>query len=355
MTSSHDDDVNMEDVLPEQGETGTLRVGDEEADRRLDRWLADRFGGHTRSRMKEIIKRGNVTREGTAIKNPALKVRPGDLFEITMPEIAHAIPLPENIPLEILYEDLDLIVINKPAGLVVHPAAGNWTGTLVNALLHHCADSLSGVGGVARPGIVHRLDKDTSGVMVVAKNDEAHQGLTENFSTHDIERVYLALTIGAPRPGIGSVDAHLGRSSSDRKKMAVVKPQSNPSARRAVTHYRKLASYGIGRAKLPGDSVASLISCQLETGRTHQIRVHMAHIGHPLIGDQLYGRGPGLAGLKPGEAATDAALEVLAKFKRQALHATILGFEHPVTGKPLRFEVEPPEDFQRVVAVLEQL
>ena len=348
-------DDSQDDILPDEGETGILRVAEDEAERRLDRWLADRFGGHTRSRMKEIIKRGGVVRDGTAMKNPSLKVRAGDRFQITMPEIEHAIPQPEDIPLDILYEDNDLIVINKPAGLVVHPAAGNWTGTLVNALLHHCADSLSGIGGVARPGIVHRLDKDTSGVMVVAKNDQAHQFLTGRFAEHDIERVYLAITLGAPRPGVGTVDVALGRSSSDRKKMAPADIDSNPSAKHAVTHYKIQKTYGTGRTKLPGDSMASLIACELETGRTHQIRAHMAYIGHPLLGDQTYGRGPGLAGLKPGEPATDAAIDVLETFKRQALHATILGFDHPISGEELRFEVAPPEDFQKLQKALEAL
>ncbi|MGF1544255.1 MAG: RluA family pseudouridine synthase, partial [Parvularculaceae bacterium] len=256
-----------------------------------------------------------------------------------------------------------LIVVDKPAGLVVHPAAGNWTGTLVNALIAHCGASLSGVGGVARPGVVHRLDKDTSGLLVAAKGDAAHLALTKAFAARDVDRAYAAIAAGAPRPGVGVVDAPLARAGGDRKKMAVVRPRHGEEvdevgvpagARRAVTRYKTLEGFGRARAKLPGDAVASLVECRLETGRTHQIRVHMAHVGHPLIGDKTYGR-PGLAGLRPGDAAADAALAVVAGFRRQALHARTLGFAHPITGEAMSFDAEPPADFRTLADALRRL
>ncbi len=328
---------------------------DEQSDRlRLDKWLAGQLPAMTRTRLKALIEDGQVTCNGTPATSASGKIRTGESYIITIPPVEDAIPEPENIPLHILYEDDDLIVLVKPAGLVVHPGSGNWSGTLVNALLHHCKDSLSGIGGVARPGIVHRLDKDTSGVMVVAKNDQTHQGLSAQFSDHSIERAYLALVIGAPRPGYGTIDKALSRSVTDRKKIAIAR-QENQNARRAITHYKVQASYGQSRGSLPGEALASLVECRLETGRTHQIRVHMAAINHPLIGDQTYGRGPGLAGLKPGDMAADKAIAASRAFRRQALHAAILGFTHPKTGEDLRFEQSPPEDFQALQSALEAL
>ena len=253
-------------------------------------------------------------RDGAPQTDPSWKIREGETYRLQPPAIAAPEPEPEDIPINVVFEDGDLIVINKPAGLVVHPGAGNWSGTLVNALLHHCGDTLSGIGGVARPGIVHRIDKDTSGLLVIAKNDAAHQALSAAFSVHDIERVYQAVAVGAPRPGFGTVDAALARSTTDRKKMAIYTEEQHTGARRAVTHYKVVESFGRTRAKLKGDAVASLIECTLETGRTHQIRVHMASIGHPLVGDQTYGRGPGLSGLRPGDDAADHALKILSKF-----------------------------------------
>jgi 23S rRNA pseudouridine1911/1915/1917 synthase len=316
---------------------------------RLDKWLSLAAPDMTRSRLKSLIEAGAVSRNGAPCLDPSAKIVEGDVVEFAPPPIAKAIPAGEAIALDVRYEDDDVVVVNKPAGLVVHPAAGNWSGTLVNALIAHCGASLSGVGGVARPGIVHRLDKDTSGLIVAAKHDAAHVKLGVAFAAHDIERVYEAIAIGAPRPAVGTIDAPLARAVGDRKKMAVVAGEvERPGRRRAVTHYRVVETYGRGRAKLAGDSLASLVECRLETGRTHQIRIHLSSIGHPIVGDPVYGRGPGLAGLKPGDKAADHALSVLAAFRRQALHARVLGFAHPVTGATLHFEAEAPADFVRL-------
>lgn len=235
----------------------------------------------------------------------------------------------QDIPLTIIHEDADLIVIDKPVGLVVHPAAGNLDGTLVNALLHHCQGQLSGIGGVARPGIVHRIDKDTSGLLVVAKSDRAHEGLAQQFAAHSIDRLYAAIVYGVPQPGSGTVDSWIGRSDADRKKMAV---HREGRGKHAVTHYRTLQ-------KLRG---AALVECRLETGRTHQVRVHMAHLGHPLIGDPVYGR---------ERKGFKSILETLG-FKRQALHAKRLGFIHPVTGEALSFDSQLPADMQELLSEL---
>lgn len=252
-----------------------------------------------------------------------------------MPPPRAAEPEAEAIGLSILFEDEDLIVLDKPAGMAAHPAPGSEAGTLVNALLHHAAGRLSGVGGVLRPGIVHRLDKDTSGVMVVAKTDRAHAGLSALFARHDIERAYVALTRGAPEPRRGEVETLIGRSPHDRKKMAVLKT----GGRRALTRYATERAWGP-----PERPLAARVGCELETGRTHQIRVHLAHRGAPCLGDPLYGSGPAAAPVR--EAIAGAGLT------RQALHAAVLGFVHPVTGQRLRFETEPPEDMRRLEASL---
>jgi 23S rRNA pseudouridine1911/1915/1917 synthase len=323
----------------------TLTVNADHAGARLDKWLSEAAEGLTRTRIKALIEAGALTRSGAQVVDVSMKVRPGETYTLDVPAPTPAAPAAEAIALDVRYEDDDIIVIDKPAGMVVHPGAGNASGTLVNALIAHCGPSLSGVGGVARPGIVHRLDKDTSGLIVVAKHDAAHRALSAAFSAHDIERVYAAIVHGCPRPAVGTVDAPLARAA-DRVKMTVVSEDSGrPDARRAVTHYRAIEIYGRGRARLPGDALAALLDCTLETGRTHQIRVHLASIGHPLIGDPVYGRGPGLPGLKPGEPAADRAIAAVAGFRRQALHARVLGFAHPVSGETLRFESEAPADF----------
>lgn len=309
---------------------------------RLDKALALAFPDVSRARFQALIAEGAVSVEGLPVREPKHKVKPGDALRVVLPEAAPAEPLPEAMDLAIVHEDKDVIVIDKPAGLVVHPGAGNETGTLVNALIAHCGDSLSGIGGVKRPGIVHRIDKDTSGLLVVAKNDRAHHGLSEQFAAHGrdgrLERSYLALVWGVPERRSGTIDAAIDRSTANRQKMAVSR---SASAREAITHYEVLESFG----KPP---IASLIRCQLETGRTHQIRVHMAHIGHPLLGDDVYGAGFRTSARKLGPAA-QAALNQL---KRQALHATSLGFDHPVTGQPLRFESPAPDDFATLLAAL---
>src|SRR3954471_6192854 len=277
---------------------------------RLDRALADAVPTLSRERLKALIRSGAVESRGSAVRDPALKVKGDEALRVAVPDPTPAHNEAQDIPLEIVFEDEHLIVIDKPAGLVVHPAAGNFDGTLVNALLHHCGGSLSGIGGVARPGIVHRIDKDTSGLMVAAKTDRAHEGLAKQFAAHSIDRRYRAIVTGRPLPSEGKVDAPLARSPANRKKIAIV-----ANGKRAVTHYKTLE-----RLK-----EAALVECRLETGRTHQVRVHMASLGNPLLGDPVYGR------TKPVHRQV---LETL-HFRRQALHAARLGFIHPVTSTAL--------------------
>ncbi len=290
---------------------------------RLDRALADAVPTLSRERLKVLISAGAVTRRGEAHRDPARRAAAGDTFAVAVPSPTPAHNEAQDIPLVVAYEDEHLIVVDKPAGLVVHPAAGNLDGTLVNALLHHCGGSLSGIGGVARPGIVHRIDKDTSGLMIAAKTDRAHEGLAKQFADHSIERRYKAIVGGRPRPAEGTVDAPLARSSTNRKKVAIV-----ASGKRAVTHFRTLETL----------ADAALVECRLETGRTHQVRVHMASIGHALLGDPVYGRSKG---------ATRTLLETLG-FRRQALHAARLGFIHPVKHVALAFESDMPADMQEL-------
>ena len=352
------DKPDHEDTDPEnedEQDPSVFTVDPDYAGGRLDKWLSDQLETVTRSRLKTLIDGGFLTRDGEVFTNASWKLRIGETYKLEIPPAVAPQPKGEDIPLDICFEDEHLIVVNKPAGLVVHPGAGNETGTLVNALLAHCGDSLSGIGGVARPGIVHRIDKDTSGLVVIAKNDHAHQGLSQQFSAHSIDRIYDAVIVGAPRPGIGTVDANLARAPHDRRKMAVFKPNTHPQARHAVTHYKILESFGRSRAKLKGDALACRVECRLETGRTHQIRVHMASIGHPLIGDQTYGRGPGLSGLRPNDPAGEKAIDILNAFRRQALHARVLGFEHPASGEQVQFECAPPDDLQELIAALAAL
>ena len=307
---------------------------------RLDRVTARLWPDLSRSRLQALIRDGRVSVNGVVALDPNLKVGPGTQLVLVEPAAVAAEPQAEAIDLAVVYEDDDLVVIDKPAGLVVHPAAGHASGTLVNALIAHCGDSLSGIGGVKRPGIVHRLDKDTSGLLVVAKNDRAHKGLADQFADHGrtgpLERAYLAIVWGVPERQKGIVDAAVARGVHNREKIVVV---TGESGRFALTHYEVLEPL---TAEKP---IAALLRCELETGRTHQIRVHMAHIGHPLLGDQLYGSGFKTKANRLGEEA-QAALLVL---KRQALHATILGFEHPRTGDFLRFESPLPADMARLL------
>jgi 23S rRNA pseudouridine1911/1915/1917 synthase len=302
-----------------------IAIGDEFSGR-IDKVLAEQVPQLSRARLQALIEEGRVFRDGTRVVSGSARASPG-VYRIDVPAPVAAEPEPEAIPLKVLFEDEHLIVVDKPAGMAVHPAPGSERGTLVNALLAHCAGTLSGVGGVARPGIVHRLDKDTSGVMVAAKTDRAHAGLADLFARRDLERSYVALTRGAPSPPKGSVETRIGRSPHDRKKMAVLKT----GGRAAVTHYAVQRLFG--PAERP---YAARIACRLETGRTHQIRVHLAFKGCPCLGDPLYGSGrPALA--------VQAAIEA-SGLMRQALHAAVLGFVHPVTGEALRFETAPPED-----------
>ncbi|MGL4404865.1 MAG: RluA family pseudouridine synthase, partial [Notoacmeibacter sp.] len=325
------DNVGGEDV--KSLEIRKFTVGAEQADVRLDVFLTSVLSGDfSRSRVQALIKAGHVTLDGKVETVARQNVAEGNLVSMAVPEAEAAHPAAQHMALEILYEDNDLIVLNKPVGLTVHPGAGTPDGTLVNALLAHCGDSLSGIGGVKRPGIVHRLDRDTSGVMVIAKNDRSHKRLSAQFADHGrtgpLERAYLALVWGAPPRPLGTISAMLGRSSNDRTKRAVV-AASHPDAREAITHYRVLARYGD-----VNKPVASLIECQLETGRTHQIRVHMAHIGNPLIGDPLYGRGF----ITRIAALPETLRDAINALDRQALHAVMLAFEHPKTNETLSFE-----------------
>lgn len=303
---------------------------------RLDRRIAAWLPGLSRSRAKALIEDGRVSLLASGEKRATLadasrKVKAGEAFEIAVPDSAPATPQAQAIALTILYEDADLIVLDKPAGLVVHPAPGNPDRTLVNALLAHCGDSLSGIGGVRRPGIVHRLDKDTSGVMVAAKNDRAHHALSEQFQAHSIERAYRAVVHGAPIPPLGMIEGNIGRHRTDRKRMAVVASGGKPAA----TRYRILERFGD-----PARPKASLVEAELMTGRTHQVRVHLAHRGHPLIGDPVYGRGRISRG---GNVPA---------FGRQALHAFRLGFVHPRSGSAQRFESPLPQDMVSLLQVL---
>jgi 23S rRNA pseudouridine1911/1915/1917 synthase len=301
---------------------------------RLDRALAAALPSLTRSRVKALIESRRVAlADGRTIEEPSRKVKTGERFVVDIPEAEPAEPQPQALDLDILYEDSDLLVVDKPAGMVVHPAPGNPDKTLVNALLAHCGASLSGIGGVRRPGIVHRLDKDTSGVMVVAKNDFAHRALSKLFASHDLTRIYRALVWGGPKQKAGTIDAAIGRHPVDRKRMAVRKSSGRP----AVTEY--WVERHFGPALKP---VASLLGAKLETGRTHQVRVHFAHLGCPVVGDPVYGR----------KARNAAAPEPLRTFGRQALHAAVLQFRHPRTRQEMRFATELPQDFRKLVSEL---
>jgi 23S rRNA pseudouridine1911/1915/1917 synthase len=296
---------------------------------RLDRALAAAVPTMSRERLKSLVKSGALQAQARLVRDPSLKVRGNEEFLLAVPEPAPAHNVAQDIPLRVVFEDEHLLVVDKPAGLVVHPAAGNHDGTLVNALLHHCGGSLSGIGGVARPGIVHRIDKDTSGLLVVAKTDVAHEGLAKQFAAHSIERRYLAIVNGVPNITEGSVDAPLARSSTNRKKIAIV---GEGRGKRAVTHWRRLQLL----------REAALLECRLETGRTHQVRVHMASLGHPLLGDPVYGR----SGKSIGELLKSL------NFQRQALHAAELGFTHPVTKHRLSLASGMPADMQELFTAL---
>jgi len=331
----------MTDSLAPTSTQLTLQASADCGNDRIDRFLANAFQDYeqplSRSRIKNLILDQHLSENGSTLSDPSASVKPGATYVLTLPPPVDATPKPEDIPLDILFEDKDIIVINKPVGLVVHPAPGTLTGTLVNALIAHCGDSLTGIGGVLRPGIVHRLDKDTSGVMIAAKTAIAHSQLTSMFAAHDLDRRYHALVWGTEIDRDGTIDAPLGRSNFDRKKQAVTS-----KGRHAVTHWQTLRSF---------PPFASLLECRLETGRTHQIRVHMAHMGRAIIGDPLYGRAP-RAGQMPDNIAR-TCLAQLRSFKRQALHAAHLGFAHPVTGAALAFTSPLPDDMQDLIDIMD--
>jgi 23S rRNA pseudouridine1911/1915/1917 synthase len=309
-----------------------------DAGERLDRMLSRRLAGFSRSQLKRLIEEGHVSRAGVVHRDPSSRVRPGDNFTLIIPPAEPAAPAAQPIALDIRFEDAHIIVLDKPAGMVVHPAPGNPDGTLVNALLEHCGESLAGIGGVKRPGIVHRLDKDTSGLLVVAKTEGAHQALSRDFAARRIDRAYTAFVWGVPIPSSGEIAGNIGRSPANRKKMAVVPDEKG---RPAITRYRVERAFG---------QAAAEIECRLLTGRTHQIRVHLAHAGHPLIGDPVYGGRAGRAWLRPGAAGA-----ALAGFKRQALHAKRLGFTHPATGERLAFDSPVPDDLRQLAVILDEL
>lgn len=313
-----------------------------EGGERFDRFLAAAAAAQniSRTRVKSLIEAGHASVDGAIVKDPSFLLRAGQTAVLHLPPAADPAPQGENIPLQIVFEDAHLLVIDKPAGLVVHPAGGHETGTLVNALIAHCGDSLSGIGGVKRPGIVHRLDKDTSGLLAVAKTDAAHQGFAKLFADHGktlpLERSYLAFVWGTPARPSGTISAALARHAAQRDRIAAV---PDGRGRHALTHWRLIESFA---------KEASLLTCRLETGRTHQIRVHMAHIGHPVLGDPLYA-----PGFKSKAARLPSAARIfLAKFTRQALHAAVLGFPHPVTGVRMRFESPLPPDLETLHRLL---
>jgi 23S rRNA pseudouridine1911/1915/1917 synthase len=303
---------------------------------RLDRLLARLHPNVSRAHFQRLIADGQVRINDRTASDAGQKIQPGTTITVTLPPPEPATPQAEAIALEVLFEDKHLIVINKPAGLVVHPAAGHATGTLVNALIAHCGESLSGIGGVRRPGIVHRLDKDTSGILVIAKTDAAHAGLSEQFAAHGrdgrLQRAYLAFVWGVPERPSGTIATGIARSSTNRQKMAV---STRADARKAITHYNLKEMFG---------TACSLVECRLETGRTHQIRVHMAHIGHPLLADSLYGSGFKSA----AQRLSEAAKILVNTLNRQALHAWLLAFEHPITKKRLHFETALPKDLSQL-------
>lgn len=335
----------MDDPLLDEPVAGDslmhVTVGADQGGERLDRVLADTLADLSRSRLKALIEGGHVRRDGQPVGQPSAKVTAGEQFEITIPAPIDAIPVGQDIPLDILYEDDDLIVLDKPAGMVVHPAPGNPDGTLVNALIAHCGDSLAGIGGVRRPGIVHRLDKDTSGVMVAAKTALAHADLVEQFSARTVDRAYHAIVWGMPKPASGEIEGAIGRHPKNRKKMAV----RETGGKHALTRYKTLKVYG--------DGLASLVECRLATGRTHQIRVHLSHRGNPLVGDPTYGRA---TGRRDAVSGLDGDIKRrIGDFNRQALHARVLGFIHPTTGQHIDFKTELPDDMAHLKEILESL
>jgi 23S rRNA pseudouridine1911/1915/1917 synthase len=326
------------------GQLLTAAVDEAQTGQRLDVFLTAALGGFSRARVQGLIASGAVSRGNETIGDANKRVKQGEEYSVAVPPPVPAIPQGQNIPLNVVYEDDDLIVIDKPAGMVVHPAAGNPDGTLVNALIAHCGESLQGVGGELRPGIVHRIDKDTSGLLIAAKNERTMRSLGKQFAAHAIERVYHTIVWGTPRLGSGVVEGDIGRNPHDRKRMAIVRA----GGKHARTHYRVVERFGTGTR-----IIAALVECRLETGRTHQIRVHLTHLGHPLIGDATYGKARQPP--RPKTPEEERAFAAAANFPRQALHAAVLGFHHPGLDRPLHFESALPADLSALLGALRAL
>lgn len=334
-----------------EGDTRTT-IAPADAGERVDVWLAKIWPDLSRSRVQGLIGAGKLSVDGAPVTHAKDKPRAGARYALILPPPEPAAPQPETLPLNIVFEDAHLVVVDKASGMAMHPAPGSMRGTLVNALLAHCGDSLSGIGGVARPGIVHRIDKDTTGLVVVAKHDSAHNGLAKLFAKHDLERVYYAVTRGAPKERTARIENRLVRSSEDRRKYVVARDQSTEAGKIAVTQYWTVEAYGQQADASAGRPAAALLECRLHTGRTHQIRAHLTHLGCPLIGDPLYGK---QRAFKAEGAHADEAAAAVAAFPRQALHAAVLGFVHPVTREELRFESPLPADMAALLAALRAL
>jgi 23S rRNA pseudouridine1911/1915/1917 synthase len=341
----------VNDESEEIGETRAV-IAPEGAGDRVDAWLAKEWPDLSRSRVQGLIGAGKLTADGALVTHSKDKPRPGARYALTLPPPEPAAPLPEKLPLNIVFEDAHLVVIDKASGMAMHPAPGSMRATLVNALLAHCGDSLSGIGGVARPGIVHRIDKDTTGLVVVAKHDTAHNGLAKLFAKHDLERVYYAVTRGAPKDRAARIENRLVRSGEDRRKYVVARDPNTDAGKNAITDYWTVESFGQQAGASAGRPAAALLECRLHTGRTHQIRAHLTHLGCPLIGDPLYGRQRAFKAEGPNAEQAAAAV---AGFPRQALHAAVLGFKHPVSGEELRFESALPHDMAALLEILRKL
>ena len=342
------DDTDHQD---EDGETRSA-IAPADAGDRVDAWLGKLWPDLSRSRVQGLIGAGKLTADGTLVTHPKDKPRVGATYALVLPPPEPAAPLPERLPLNIVFEDENLVVVDKASGMAMHPAPGSMRGTMVNALLAHCGDSLSGIGGVARPGIVHRIDKDTTGLVVVAKNDATHTGLAKLFAKHDLERVYYAVTRGAPKDRSARIENKLVRSSEDRRKYVVARNPETEAGKNAITDYWTVENFGQQSGASIGRPAAALLECRLHTGRTHQIRAHLTHLGCPLIGDPLYGK---QRGFKADGLHADEAAAAVAAFPRQALHAAVLGFKHPITGEELRFESELPDDMAALIEILRKL
>ncbi len=342
----------VDDDQDNQGGETRVAVAPGDAGDRVDTWLARLWPDLSRSRVQGLIGAGKLSVDGAPVALAKEKPRVGARYELVLPPPEPAAPQPEKLPLNVVYEDEHLIVLDKAAGMAMHPAPGSMHGTVVNALLAHCGESLSGIGGVARPGIVHRIDKDTTGLVVVAKHDAAHQGLAKLFAKHNLERVYYAATRGAPQERSARIENVLVRSGEDRRKYVVARNQETTAGKNAITQYWTVESYGQQVGASAGRPAAALLECRLHTGRTHQIRAHLTHLGAPLIGDPLYGKQRAFKA--EGPHAEEAAAAVAA-FPRQALHAAVLGFKHPVSGEEMRFESAIPADMAALLDTLRRL